>query len=38
MKKVELPNAEDIVEKKKTEPKKNVVTGKDFEKLTKIAN
>lgn len=37
MKKVELPDAEDIVEKK-TEPKKNVITGKDFEKLTKIAN
>ena len=38
MKKVELPDAENIVEKKKAEPKKNVVTGKDFAKLTKIAN
>lgn len=38
MKKVELPDAEDIVEKKKQNQKKNVVTGKDFEKLTKIAN
>lgn len=37
MKKVELPDAEDIVAKK-NRTKKNVVTGKDFEKLTKIAN
>ena len=35
MTKVELPDAEDIVEK--TEPTKNVVTGKDFAKLTKKA-
>ena len=35
MTKVELPDAEDIVEK--TEPTKNVVTGKDFAKLAKKA-
>lgn len=35
MKKVKLPDAEDIVEK--TEPTKNVVTGKHFAKLAKKA-